>query len=79
MFSIKDRVGALHAMLEPFSRLGVNLTRLDARPSGKKVWDYVFFLDMVGHLEDEQVAKAIESLKRECLFLKVLGSYPKSG
>ena len=79
MFSIKDRVGALHAMLEPFSRLGVNLTRLDARPSGKKVWDYVFFLDMVGHLEDEKVAEAIESLKRECLFLKVLGSYPKSG
>lgn len=79
MFSIKDRVGALYAMLEPFAQLGVNLTRLDARPSGKKVWDYVFFLDMEGHTEDKKVAEAIESLKKECLFLKVLGSYPKSG
>ncbi len=78
MFSIKDRVGALYAMLEPFAQLGVNLTRLDARPSGKKVWDYVFFLDMEGHTEDTKVAEAIESLKKECLFLKVLGSYPKS-
>jgi len=79
MFSIKDRVGALYAMLEPFAQLGVNLTRLDARPSGKKVWDYVFFLDMEGHTEDKKVAEAIESLKKDCLFLKVLGSYPKSG
>ncbi|HAK60667.1 MAG TPA: prephenate dehydratase [Nitrospiraceae bacterium] len=78
MFSIKDRVGALYAMLEPFAQLGVNLTRLDARPSGKKVWDYVFFLDMEGHTEDKKVAEAIESLKKDCLFLKVLGSYPKS-
>ncbi len=78
MFSIKDRVGALYAMLTPFAEMGINLTRLDARPSGRKVWDYVFFLDMVGHIEDEPVAKAIDRLKNDCLFLKVLGSYPKS-
>ena len=79
MFSIKDRVGALHAMLVPFADAGINLTRLDARPSGRKVWDYVFFLDLEGHTDDEKVSKAIEGLKKECLFLKVLGSYPKSG
>lgn len=79
MFSIKDKVGALHAMLTPFAESGINLNRLDARPSGRKVWDYVFFLDMEGHIEDEKVAKAIENLKKDCLFLKVLGSYPKSG
>lgn len=78
MFSIKDKVGALYAMLVPFAEAGINLTRLDARPSGRKVWDYVFFLDMTGHIEDEPVAKAIEKLKDDCLFLKVLGSYPKS-
>jgi chorismate mutase/prephenate dehydratase len=78
MFSIKDKVGALYSMLAPFAEAGINLTRLDARPSGRKVWDYVFFLDMEGHVEDEKVAGAIESLKKDSLFLKVLGSYPKS-
>jgi len=78
MFSIKDKVGALHAMLTPFADAGINLNRLDARPSGRRVWDYVFFLDMEGHVEEEKVAKAVENLKKDCLFLKVLGSYPKS-
>lgn len=78
MFSIKDKVGALYSMLAPFADAGINLNRLDARPSGRKVWDYVFFLDMEGHIEDEKVAAAIERLRQDCMFLKVLGSYPKS-
>jgi chorismate mutase/prephenate dehydratase len=78
MFSIKDKVGALHNMLTPFAEAGINLNRLDARPSGRQVWDYVFFLDMEGHVEEPKVAQAIERLKKDCLFLKVLGSYPKS-
>jgi chorismate mutase/prephenate dehydratase len=78
MFSIKDKVGALYAMLAPFAESGINLNRLDARPSGRKVWDYVFFLDMEGHIEDKKVAAAIERLRKDCMFLKVLGSYPKS-
>jgi len=78
MFSIKDKVGALHAMLTPFAEAGINLNRLDARPSGRKVWDYVFFLDMEGHIEDLPVANAIERLKLDCMFLKVVGSYPRS-
>ncbi len=77
MFSIKDKVGALYTMLAPFAEAGINLNRLDARPSGRKVWDYVFFLDMEGHIEDEKVAKAIDRLRADCMFLKVLGSYPK--
>jgi len=79
MFSIKDKVGALHSMLTPFAEAGINLNRLDARPSGRKVWDYVFFLDMEGHIEEQKVADAIERLKKDCMFLKVLGSYPRSG
>ena len=63
MFSIKDRVGALYEMLAPFAAHEINLNRLDARPSGRKVWDYVFFLDMEGHIEDEKVAAAIERLR----------------
>jgi chorismate mutase/prephenate dehydratase len=78
MFSIKDKVGALYTMLAPFAENGINLNRLDARPSGRKVWDYVFFLDMEGHIEDEKVLAAIERLRQDCMFLKVLGSYPRS-
>jgi chorismate mutase / prephenate dehydratase len=78
MFSIKDKVGALYSMLAPFAESGINLNRLDARPSGRKVWDYVFFLDMEGHIQDEKVAQAIESLRKDSMFLKVLGSYPRS-
>lgn len=79
MFSIKDKVGALYAMLAPFAESGINLNRLDARPSGQKIWDYVFFLDMEGHIEEKKVAAAIERLRQDCMFLKVLGSYQKSG
>jgi chorismate mutase/prephenate dehydratase len=79
MFSIKDKVGALYTMLAPFAESGINLNRLDARPSGRKVWDYVFFLDMEGHVEDGKVSAAIERLRQDCMFLKVLGSYRKSG
>ncbi len=78
MFSIKDKVGALHTMLTPFAEAAINLNRLDARPSGRKIWDYVFFLDMEGHIEEPKVAAAIDRLKQDCMFLKVLGSYPKS-
>ena len=78
MFSIKDKVGALHSMLTPFAEAGINLNRLDARPSGRQVWDYVFFLDMEGHIEDSKVARAIDQLRKDCMFLKVLGSYPRS-
>lgn len=77
MFSIKDKVGALYSMLAPFAEAGINLNRLDARPSGRKVWDYIFFLDMEGHIEDEKVAAAIEHLRVDCMFLKILGSYPR--
>ncbi len=77
MFSIKDRVGALYAMLQPFAEAGINLTRLDARPSRKRVWDYVFFLDLEGHAEEANVRAALDQLRQECLFLKVLGSYPR--
>lgn len=76
MFSIKDRVGALHSMLEPFARNEINLTKIESRPSRKKAWDYLFFVDFEGHIEDEKIKMTLEEVKNECLFLKVLGSYP---
>lgn len=79
LFSIKDRVGALHDMLLPFKKEGINLTRLESRPSKKKAWDYVFFVDFIGHKDDENVKRALKELEENSVFLKILGSYPKGG
>jgi chorismate mutase/prephenate dehydratase len=77
MFSIKDRPGSLYEILLPFKRAKINLTKIESRPSKRKAWEYIFFVDMEGHIEDRKVMKAIEQLKERCLFLKILGSYPQ--
>lgn len=77
LFSIKDRVGALHAMLTPFAKNKINLTKIESRPSKKKAWDYYFFVDFIGHREDARVKKALTQLEDMCKYLKVLGSYPE--
>ncbi len=76
MFSIKDRVGALHEMLLPFKKYGVNLTKIESRPSKRKAWDYYFFVDLQGHRDNPKLKKALQELENKCKFLKILGSYP---
>lgn len=76
LFSIKDKVGALHSMLAPFYRNGINLTKIESRPSKRKAWDYYFFVDFEGHREDKNVKKALTQLEDMCKYLKILGSYP---
>lgn len=76
LFSIKDRVGALYDMLIPFAKHGINLTKIESRPSRKQAWEYIFFLDLQGHTKDENVQQALSELEDLCLHLKLLGSYP---
>lgn len=78
MFSIKDKPGALFLILNPFARHRLNLTKIESRPSKRKAWEYIFFVDMEGHTEDKAVSKAIKEIQKECLFFKVLGSYPSA-
>ena len=78
MFSIKDKVGALHEMLLPFKKYKINMTKIESRPSKKKAWDYFFFIDLIGHSRDKKIMKALEELEEKCKFLKILGSYPLS-
>jgi len=77
IISVRDRVGALYNILKIFAENQVNLHKIESRPSKKKAWDYIFYVDMEGHLEDENIKKALEELHEETLFSKVLGSYPK--
>ncbi|MDP8253316.1 MAG: prephenate dehydratase [Candidatus Kaelpia aquatica] len=78
VFSVKDKIGALHAMLIPFKRHGINLTKIESRPSKKRAWDYYFFVDLEGHCKDIKVAKALAELSDVTSNLKILGSYPRS-
>lgn len=76
MFSIKDKVGALYDLLRPFASHGISMTKIESRPSRRKAWEYIFFVDVEGHMEEERVNRAIEEIKGRCLFMKILGSYP---
>jgi len=79
LFSIKrDQVGALHSALEPFAKHGVNLTRIESRPTKVKAWEYLFFCDFEGNAGEAHVAAAIDELRPRCDFIKVLGSYPRA-
>jgi len=74
--SIKHEVGALAKFLEPFARHGVNLTKIESRPTKLRPWEYVFFVDFEGHQASAPVQAAIAEVRERCLFLKILGSYP---
>jgi chorismate mutase/prephenate dehydratase len=70
--------GALFRLLQPLAKHRVNMTRIESRPSRRRKWDYVFFIDVEGHAEDGNVAKALAVLKREASLFKLLGSYPRA-
>jgi len=70
--------GALFRLLEPLAEHRVNMTRIESRPSHKRKWDYVFFIDIEGHVSDTAVAKALAALEARASLFKVLGSYPRA-
>jgi chorismate mutase/prephenate dehydratase len=76
VMSAPNRPGAVHALLEPFAKHGVSMTRFESRPARTGLWEYLFFVDIAGHQQDAKVAAALEELGRRAPFLKLLGSYP---
>ncbi len=73
----KDQSGALYRLLEPFARYGVNLNSIQSRPMKGKPWEYLFFVDVQGHAEDESVGKALREAAGVAHSHKILGSYPR--
>lgn len=71
-----NRPGAMYELLEPLSKYGVSMSRLESRPSRAALWEYLFFVDIEGHREDDAVAAALSELAGKAAFLKILGSYP---
>ncbi len=76
---VKDEVGTLEKALAAFSKRGVNLCKIESRPSRKKMWEYYFFADCLGHRDDPRVKEALAELAKRCPFVKWLGSYPEVG
>lgn len=74
--STNNRSGAIHTLLEPLAQYGVSMSRLESRPSRTGLWQYVFFIDLEGHQQDDNVAAAVAELRHKAAFLKILGSYP---
>ncbi len=70
--------GALHRLLEPLAQHGISMTRIESRPSRRRRWDYVFFIDIEGHAEDAPVHSALEALRQRASLFRVLGSYPRA-
>jgi chorismate mutase/prephenate dehydratase len=76
LLSCRNESGGLHGLLSPLAEHGISMTRIESRPSRRGIWDYVFFVDILGHRKDQAVEAALNQLKREAMLFKVLGSYP---
>jgi chorismate mutase/prephenate dehydratase len=78
LVSTQNKPGALQILLKPLADSGISMTRIESRPSGKGIWEYVFFIDIDGHCQDKAVAEALKLLEQESSMCRVLGSYPKA-
>ena len=76
LFAIHDRPGSLVKALQAFDHFHINMSKIESRPSKRKDWEYIFYVDLAGHCEDPKVAEAFEELARHCSLVKLLGSYP---
>jgi chorismate mutase/prephenate dehydratase len=78
LVATKNKPGALQSLLTPLAQSGISMTRIESRPSRKGIWEYVFFIDIEGHIGDSSVAEALARLERESSMFRILGSYPKA-
>lgn len=78
LISVKDKPGALFELLTPFADSRMNLTRIESRPSQQKAWEYVFFIDFLGHVQDEHVQQVLDKISDLARNIKVLGSFPRA-
>jgi len=78
MFSCKDEAGALYKAIYPFSKYGINMTKIESRPSKERTWEYFFFADVEGHITDSTLKESLKEIEKMVTFIKILGSYPRS-
>jgi len=78
IFSVKHTPGALYRILEVFADRKINLTKIESRPTKEKPWEYNFYVDFEGHVDDKIISEAVELIKKRATFIKILGSYKRA-
>jgi chorismate mutase/prephenate dehydratase len=78
VFNTADKPGALSDVLDVFKQYGINMTKVESRPSRKKQWEYCFFADILGHRTEKHIREGLEESRKHCLQLSILGSFPKA-
>jgi len=78
IFSIKHEPGSLFRIIDNFNNYKVNLTKIESRPTKSKNWEYNFYVDFEGHANNPQISEMLEKIKKETIFMKILGSYPSA-
>jgi chorismate mutase/prephenate dehydratase len=78
IFAMPDSPGALHRALDSFAKRKINLTKIESHPAKGRMWEYLFFVDFVGHTHEKAVKSCLAELKEKTVYLKILGSYPRA-
>jgi chorismate mutase / prephenate dehydratase len=78
ILSVPDKAGAVHALIEPLARHNVSMKRFESRPSRQGSWEYYFYIDLIGHQKDSNIAAALGEIRQNSAFFKVVGSYPRA-
>jgi chorismate mutase/prephenate dehydratase len=78
LFSVRHEPGALYRVLRPFADNRINMLTIESRPLKGRPWEYVFFLDVAGHVSEPRMTRALDALRPRCVSLRVLGTYPVS-
>jgi chorismate mutase/prephenate dehydratase len=78
LVSAPNKPGALYSLLQPFAKHNVSMTRIESRPSHSANWEYIFFLDLEGHVDDQPLKLALQELSEVSEMINILGSYPKA-
>jgi chorismate mutase/prephenate dehydratase len=78
LLASRNKAGSLHRLLTPLSDNGISMTRIESRPSRMGLWEYIFFIDLEGHVNDKNVQNALEIIEKEAALFKILGCYPRA-
>ncbi len=76
IFSVKHEPGALHHILKEFNDNDINLTKIESRPNKNTNWEYIFFVDFIGHSSNSEIKSVLDNIEKNTIFLKIIGSYP---
>ena len=77
IFGLQHTPGSLYSVMQEFDRNKINLTKIESRPTKEKPWEYNFYVDFEGHIEEDNVKKAVNNIEKKCTFVKILGSYQR--